>query len=739
MWIDNIASSLPKIVILRFTRVVFGITSSPFLLNATLQLHLKKYEMEDPSFVNKFMHSIYVDDVAFGGDSTNEVFELYLKTKSRLAEGGFNLMKFVSNDRGLQEKIERQEGLREMFTQGCTVAQDDNSFAKTSLSYQSDVNLGEQRVLGICWNPVEDKLQFEVKEIAQLAKQVNPTKRTIDDHYTENVHIPIPVECLSEMKAADKAVHSLLTKSIGCTPMLNCEGFSNLQKLLRVTAYVLKFIELLKSHSDCVQKPSLKLNVDDISKAEAYWIKFAQVALEEDRRFSPWKQQFNLVLDENRIWRCKGRLANANITDSAKYPILLDSSHHLTCLIVRRCHERVFHNGTKETLTELRGRFWIVKGRQVVRRILRRCVLCKRFEGKPYDEPPPPPLPVFRVQEAPPFAVTGVDYAGPLYLKDSNKVWICLFTCCVIRAVHLEVVPDMTAEAFIRCFKRFIARRGIPHKIISDNGKTFKLANKIMSAVLSHPQTEQYLSNICVDWVFNLERAPWWGGIFERMVHSIKRCLKKIVGQTRLMYDELVTVVTEIEMILNSRPLSFVSSEDLDEPLTPSHLLTGRRLLCLPDPHQMLTQTMEGPQWKREYLLELREQHRTSRKNVVGDGKVVAVGDIVVIYDQGLPRGFWKLGCVEELITGSDGQCRGAFVRVKSGRSSRSLLKHPVQHLYPLEVQCVASSHEREGSSPPALDEQPVHIDTMTSSQPKRVASQIAQLKIKDCIKELNS
>ena len=171
LWIDNIASCLPKIVMLRFTRVVYGITSSSFLLNATLQLHLKKNEMEDPSFVNKFMHSIYVDYVAFGGDSTNEVFELYLKTKSRLAEGEFNLRKFVSNDRGLQEKIERQEGLREMFTHGCTVAQDDNSFAKTSLSYQSDVNLGEQRVLGICWNPVEHKLQFDVKVIAQLTKQ----------------------------------------------------------------------------------------------------------------------------------------------------------------------------------------------------------------------------------------------------------------------------------------------------------------------------------------------------------------------------------------------------------------------------------------------------------------------------------------------------------------------------------------------------------------------------------------
>ena len=139
-----------------------------------------KWKM-DPSFVSKFLHSIYVDDVAFGGEGIKEVFELYLKTKSRLAEGGFNFRKFVSNDRVLQEKIERQEDLREkMLTQGVTaVSQDENSFAKTSLGYQSDVNLGEQRVLGICWNPVEDELQFDVKMIAQLAKQVKPTKRTI--------------------------------------------------------------------------------------------------------------------------------------------------------------------------------------------------------------------------------------------------------------------------------------------------------------------------------------------------------------------------------------------------------------------------------------------------------------------------------------------------------------------------------------------------------------------------------
>ena len=193
--------------------------------------------------------------------------------------------------------------------------------------------------------------------------------------------------------------------------------------------------------------------------------------------------------------------------------------------------------------------------------IIHSCVLCRRFEGLPCRAPPPPPLPTFRVKEQPPFTYTGVDFAGPLYAKTSNvaeskKVWICLYTCCMVRAVHLDVIPDMSTQTFIHSFKRFAARRGLSRKIVSDNGKTFKSAAKVIKAVMSHEKVQVYLAGVGVEWVFNIERAPWWGGVFERMVRSTKRCLKKMIGQARFSFDELLTAVTEVELMVNSRPPS---------------------------------------------------------------------------------------------------------------------------------------------------------------------------------------
>ena len=145
------------------------------------------------------------------------------------------------------------------------------------------------------------------------------------------------------------------------------------------------------------------------------------------------------------------------------------------------------------------------------------------------------------------------------------------------------MVPDLTPEAFLRHFRRFTARRGLPSKIVSNNGTTFKSASKQTTELINNPGVKQFLAKKQVQWIFNLERTPWWGGLFERMVRSMKRCLKKTIGGAKLTYEELMTVTVEMEMIFNSRPLSYVSSEDLDEPLTPSHLLHGRRLLSLSD------------------------------------------------------------------------------------------------------------------------------------------------------------
>jgi hypothetical protein len=323
--------------------------------------------------------------------------------------------------------------------------------------------------------------------------------------------------------------------------------------------------------------------------AELLLIKNAQVSVKSHKNYPIWKKQLMLFEDDSGILRCRGRIDNVvNLPYSTKHPILLPSNHPLTTLYVHQAHSRVLHNGVRETLTELRSRFWVVKGRAVVKRILHSCCICRRYEGKHYAVPPPPPLPTYRVQEAPLFTITGVDFAGPLYVRSSSgsqsKVWICLYTCCVVRAVHLDLVPDMSTQTFLRSFKRFAARRGLPCRVISDNGKTFKAAAKTIQAVVGHQDVQRYFSGLGVKWMFNIPKAPWWGGIFERMVRSTKRCLKKIVGQAKLSYDELLTALTEVEMVLNSRPLTYVSANDLEEPLTPSHLMIGRRVMSLPDP-----------------------------------------------------------------------------------------------------------------------------------------------------------
>ena len=155
-------------------------------------------------------------------------------------------------------------------------------------------------------------------------------------------------------------------------------------------------------------------------------------------------------------------------------------------------------------MTETRRKFWVPKGRSLVKYLIHHCTLCKTFEGAPFKSPPPPPLPVFRVKENPAFLYTGVDFAGPLtihtkHTTNSQKVWICLFTCLVTRAVHLDVVTDMSTLSFLRCLKRFASRRGLPHKFVSDNGKTFKAASKYIKVVFEDHTVEEHLAGLgCV-------------------------------------------------------------------------------------------------------------------------------------------------------------------------------------------------------------------------------------------------
>lgn len=150
-------------------------------------------------------------------------------------------------------------------------------------------------------------------------------------------------------------------------------------------------------------------------------------------------------------------------------------------------HERVLDKGLKETLAEVRSKFWIVKGGQKVKSVLSKWSVCKRLQGTHYPVPESPDLPSFRVREDYAFSCVGVDFAGPLYARSWNngaremtKTYVVLFTCATSRAVHLELVLSLDAETFTLCLKRFVSRRGLPQLMVSDNAKTLKSAKKTL-------------------------------------------------------------------------------------------------------------------------------------------------------------------------------------------------------------------------------------------------------------------
>ena len=164
------------------------------------------------------------------------------------------------------------------------------------------------------------------------------------------------------------------------------------------------------------------------------------------------------------MWRCGGQLGNTSLSYVVKYPVLLPKDHPLAVLVIKRAHERVLHNGTKETLTELRYKYWIPRRRSTVKKVLHNRLICRRIDGQPYKTPAPPPLPECCVKEAPAFSYTGVDFAGPLNIRVTKsfktiKVWTALFTCYVTRAIHLDVVPDQSTSVYIRCLKRKLLRQ----------------------------------------------------------------------------------------------------------------------------------------------------------------------------------------------------------------------------------------------------------------------------------------
>ena len=236
-----------------------------------------------------------------------------------------------------------------------------------------------------------------------------------------------------------------------------------------------------------------------------------------------------------------------------------------------------------------------MRGRETVKRVLKRCVVCKKIEGKVIQSPREPSLPSCRVSEEPPFTNTGIDFAGPLFVKENHetiKSYICLFTCASTRAVHLELLRDLSTNMFLTAFRRFVSRRGMPSKILTDNAKTFKAAAREVATMYRSNNVKRYLADKGVSWEFITEKAPWHGEFWERLIKSTKSCLKKQIGRASLTFEELRTILVEIEATLNNRPLTYIYDDEqrVSYPLTPASLIYGRRITT---PNEIVSTTRD--------------------------------------------------------------------------------------------------------------------------------------------------
>ena len=330
--------------------------------------------------------------------------------------------------------------------------------------------------------------------------------------------------------------------------------------------------------------------------------------------------RLNLQPNQRGILECRGRI-------QGMYPTYLPDKHLYTQKLVHHEHLRTLHGGVGLTMTSVRSLHWVPRLRKLAKQTIRACHGCKRFQARAAANPPPGNLPVDRTQGSRPFQVIGVDYAGPIKYKKCGKVegkaYIVLYACSLCRALYLDLVSSLETQEFILSLKKFIARKGRPDKIYSDNGSTFVGAAGWLRKTMRDEKFSQFLAQNEIVWQFNLSRAPWWGGQFERMIGLVKNAFNKVIGCGLLSWQELEEVLLNVEITLNDRPLSYVENDVALPILTSNSMMfpTANILLNL-QPHHIADVDLRRrtkhlrdckdamwQRWSNEYLRSLREKH----------------------------------------------------------------------------------------------------------------------------------
>lgn len=556
----------------------------------------------------------------------------------------------------------------------------------------------------------------------------------------------VPESCFEEMKPTIiSAVH---IRKHDVYESYKSERFSNFFRMRYSIAWVYVYIKKLQNRikSSTVTKEELKNNcasfckmsleekrlaiskIDrpssfEVGKAENQMWRIVQhasyfkemLALKSNkpvdrnsdiRGFSPYLDEFGVI-------RMDGRIdATPALPISVKRPIILERRHRITTLLIDSYHRIYNHQAHETVVNEIRQRFWIPKLRVALRSVKSSCMHCKFKRAKP-NIPEMSKLPAERITPyTPPFTNTGIDFFGPIEVKNGRKIekrWGVIFTCATTRAIHLEMAYSLTTSSCIIAIRKFVSRRGQPSVMFSDNGTNLHGSERELREEIEKINMKQ-LENYAIIpkpgvlptiWKFNPPASPHFGGLFEKMVDSVKRVLYTVLKQ-RTPSDEILTcLLCEAENTVNSRPLTYLPLNDENEEcLTPNHFLRGREnnvfepgQFCEADLFSQkqwrIVQSLENSFWKRwikEYLPTL-----TKRTKWFDKVKNIEVGDLVIICDDTAPRNVWQRGKIIEVYPSKDGTIRSALVQTSTGKYQR-----PVHKLSVLDVKLPAAIEEED-------------------------------------------
>ena len=479
--------------------------------------------------------------------------------------------------------------------------------------------------------------------------------------------------------------------------------FSFWHGLKRAAAWRVRFADYIRRSAGVLSRKSVEIGVDELQEAELRLLKYDQrcnlphlvAALENGKDVTAAVcplviRKLNPVLDDG-VVRVGGRLATAPVEYNQRHPIILCTESHMTELIVKHYHETVGHSGVGHTFTALRARYWIHGGSVAVRGVLGKCLSCRR-NFKPCEQQIMADLPTARLSVGrPPFFHTGVDLFGPFLVKQGRSVvkrYGCIFTCMTVRAVHLEVLHSLSADSFISALRRFVSRRINVAHLHSDNGSNFTGADRILRESIrdwNQHQIGGFLLQREIEWHFNTPLASHFGGAWERLIRSVRKVMRSLHSGATFSDEGLITLLTEVESIINSRPLTPISFvEDFDRPLTPKDLLVLQPDSGLPpvitrDSDTFFPQRWRHIQhysdlfwkrWVKEYLPSLvpRQKWYDAKPNV-------RKGDIVILKNEDMPRSQWPLGRVIDTFADPKGFVRSVLVKTSTGKLKRPISK----------------------------------------------------------------